>query len=69
MEKEILLESDLDEVSGGGYVLMLSKKQYDAIKEAGFIRLGRIDQNDIPGIQAYLKDIGYTDSLNIRYTQ
>ena len=69
MEKEILLESDLDEVSGGGYVLMLSEKQYNAIKEAGFIRLGRIDQNDIPGIQTYLKDIGYTDSLNIRYTQ
>lgn len=69
MEKEILLESDLDKVSGGRYILILTKDQYEAVKEAGYIKSGRIAQDDIPGVQMYLKDIGSTDTLSIRYTQ
>lgn len=70
MEKEILLESDLEKISGGGYVLMLTKDQYEAVKEAGFVKNGRIYQEDIPGIQQYLKDIGSigsNDSLPMKF--
>ncbi len=66
MEKEVLLESDLDEVAGGLYVLMLTPDQFEAVDRAGYVKSGKISEDDIPYIQSFLKASGYSDILNIK---
>ena len=66
MEKEVLLESDSDEVAGGLYVLMLTPDQFEAIDRAGYVKSGKISEDDIPDIQSFLKANGYSDILNIK---
>ena len=52
MEKEVLLESDLDE--------------FEAVDRAGYVKSGKISEDDIPDIQSFLKASGYSDILNIK---
>lgn len=69
MEKEMLNENNLEEVSGGGKVtLILTKSELIDLKKANLIKDdGKIDPAKIPEIKAFLELLGRTEPLHIIY--
>lgn len=67
MEKEMLNESDLEEISGGGMTLVLNESECTALQKAGFLHRGKINPDDIEDIREFLRLLGKTEPLHIIY--
>lgn len=67
MEKEMLNDNDLEEISGGGVTLILNEKECTALQRAGFLHGGKINPDDIEDIREFLRLLGKTDPLHIIY--
>ena len=68
MEKKEILDEELEEISGGGLSLVITKGQARALEDAGLIVNKEIDSSKLNDIQTFLRDNFETSGpLTLKY--
>lgn len=66
MEKQEILDEELEEISGGGMSLVITPTQVKALKEAGLIVDNKIDPDNIDEVKEFLRKNFGSDSIHIK---